>query len=108
MRTEIADQQDETAVSHRIESEVDKKVRFDESENKMSCRQERIAKKNVDSLKLGSSLLESQRNLLKTVLLKHHDVFAWDQVQVLHRDGGRRYVGLYFSAQLTCTQLFGK
>ena len=60
MRTEIADQQDETAVSHRIESEVYKKVRFDESENKMSCRQERIAKKNVDSLKLGSRV-ESAR-----------------------------------------------
>ncbi len=38
MLCEIADQQVETAVSHQVGSEVDKKVRFDERENKMSYR----------------------------------------------------------------------
>jgi hypothetical protein len=69
MLCEIADRQEETVVNHHLESGVEKKVRFDEVESRMSYRKEREIKKNVDSLKVGANLLESQRDMLRAVLL---------------------------------------
>jgi hypothetical protein len=69
MLCEIADRQEETVVNHHLESGVEKKVRFDEVESRMSYRKEREIKKNVDSLKVEANLLESQRDMLRAVLL---------------------------------------